>query len=258
MFVRSTRPRQRTAFTLIELLVVIAIIAILAAILFPVFAKAREKARQATCLSNEKQIALAVLQYNQDYDEVMIPISGTTTRWTVLVYPYVKSYGIYRCPDDGGYNDMATSAAGDRESYGMNIKLSTCIDGPCSAYSGVTLAQIVNPADLCLIVEDNLSVVAGQSAGYGGSNDLGGTNLGYANVWYGCTSATGCKSPTVDDEHVAPTTYADFATPFARHTGGANVGYTDGHSKWLMYNNIYIPPTGTTPRNFRLWHPDAP
>ena len=104
----------------------IAIIAILAAILFPVFAKAREKARQITCASNEKQLGLAVLQYNQDNDEMYIPVNGANTsiRWTMLVYPYVKSYAVYKSPDDTGYNDMATSAYGDRESYGMNIKLS--------------------------------------------------------------------------------------------------------------------------------------
>ncbi len=95
-----------SAFTLIELLVVIAIIAILAAILFPVFAKAREKARQTACLSNIKQIGLAALQYEQDYDET--PPNGTY-RGAVLVeadgqgmiYSYVKSANAYRCPDDG-------------------------------------------------------------------------------------------------------------------------------------------------------------
>lgn len=95
-------------FTLIELLVVIAIIAILAAILFPVFAQAREKARQATCLSNEKQIGLGVLQYQQDYDETFPsqpPADGPTNydwqqTWITQVQPYIKSYDVYTCPDD--------------------------------------------------------------------------------------------------------------------------------------------------------------
>jgi prepilin-type N-terminal cleavage/methylation domain-containing protein/prepilin-type processing-associated H-X9-DG protein len=94
----------RRGFTLIELLVVIAIIAILAAILFPVFAKAREKARQTACLSNLKQIALAAQMYAQDYDEMCCPYgtgspeAGASTQWELHLYPYVKSLGVYSCP----------------------------------------------------------------------------------------------------------------------------------------------------------------
>ena len=96
--------RRRRGFTLIELLVVIAIIAILAAILFPVFAQAREKARQASCLSNTKQIGTATLMYVQDYDEQM-PLSayldaGTRTGYHVidLIFPYAKNADVFKCP----------------------------------------------------------------------------------------------------------------------------------------------------------------
>ncbi len=105
----SNNPHTRRGFTLIELLVVIAIIAILAAILFPVFAKAREKARQSSCLSNVKQMGLAVMQYKQDYDE-KFPMAyyypnGSTSaagyvQWSGMVQPYVKNEGIFVCPSD--------------------------------------------------------------------------------------------------------------------------------------------------------------
>jgi len=102
--------KTRSGFTLIELLVVIAIIAILAAILFPVFAKVREKARQTSCASNEKQLALGVLQYLQDYDSYY-PLGNqgkdmggwvgfTTNSWQSLVMPYIKSTNVFYCPDD--------------------------------------------------------------------------------------------------------------------------------------------------------------
>jgi prepilin-type N-terminal cleavage/methylation domain-containing protein/prepilin-type processing-associated H-X9-DG protein len=98
--------KQNRGFTLIELLVVIAIIAILAAILFPVFAQAREKARAISCLSNEKQINLAIQMYTQDYDETF-PEDGifyfySGTGWASLVSPYMKSTQILWCPDDAG------------------------------------------------------------------------------------------------------------------------------------------------------------
>lgn len=106
--------RKRTGFTLIELLVVIAIIAILAAILFPVFAQARERARAISCLSNTKQIGLAEMMYVQDYDEtfwscpwpgggqfgIPNPANGGTTFWSDLLQPYVKNTGIFDCPSN--------------------------------------------------------------------------------------------------------------------------------------------------------------
>src|SRR6187402_2037112 len=89
--------KLKSGFTLIELLVVIAIIAILTAILFPVFAQVREKARQTTCLSNEKQIGLGITQYVQDYDETN---ATTWATWQTVINPYMKSHEVYRCPDN--------------------------------------------------------------------------------------------------------------------------------------------------------------
>jgi len=89
---------RRHGFTLIELLVVIAIIAILAAILFPVFAKAREKARQTSCLSNLKQIGLGFLMYAQDYDETLFGSRGVLGGYAGAITPYVKNTQIFKCP----------------------------------------------------------------------------------------------------------------------------------------------------------------
>jgi len=99
---------KKTGFTLIELLVVIAIIAILAAILFPVFARARENARRTSCASNLKQMGLAVMQYTQDYDEkypftynyYVAGASGTLVWWEDVTQPYTKNYQLFICPSD--------------------------------------------------------------------------------------------------------------------------------------------------------------
>jgi prepilin-type N-terminal cleavage/methylation domain-containing protein/prepilin-type processing-associated H-X9-DG protein len=112
---------RRHGFTLIELLVVIAIIAILAAILFPVFARARSKARQAGCLSNLRQVGLAWEMYAQDHDEMTCPIyisSGTLRlRWQQLIQPYARNTDIYRCLDGPKLIDPYS---GLYLSYGMN------------------------------------------------------------------------------------------------------------------------------------------
>lgn len=97
--------KNRAAFTLIELLVVIAIIAILAAILFPVFGRARENARRTACLSNMKQIGLGMMQYTQDYDEYFVPsrntsYNGGAAAWHWLIFPYVKSTQVFKCPSN--------------------------------------------------------------------------------------------------------------------------------------------------------------
>ena len=109
--------RRRSGFTLIELLVVIAIIAILAAILFPVFQKVRENARRTACLSNTKQLAIAAIQYEQDNDEKTpggVNINGLGSGWAGQIYTYVKSTGVFKCPDD------STNLPGTVVSYGFN------------------------------------------------------------------------------------------------------------------------------------------
>ena len=166
-------PRKRPAFTLIELLVVIAIIAILAAILFPVFAQAREKARQISCLSNLKNIGNATVMYTQDYDETYMAgwqpsrLNGQeegTTMWRVSLQPYIQKYGdpndkgratnnngIYSCPS------LPSSVAAGPTGYGYNIAAISSngwidpgpkpITGPLP-YEGKTLAALRRPASL--------------------------------------------------------------------------------------------------------------
>src|SRR5579859_382609 len=127
--------RPHNGFTLIELLVVIAIIAILAAILFPVFARAREEARKTSCLSNLKQIGTAAAMYVQDYDEHLMPpwmaksnnpaTADITWTWVSISQPYIKNKDIFRCPDVGASSAATTSmdasiALGNNSSYGMN------------------------------------------------------------------------------------------------------------------------------------------
>jgi len=118
MHLHVRKPAQvRAAFTLIELLVVIAIIAILAAILFPVFARARENARRSSCQSNLKQIGLGVLQYSQDYDEKIVPVrwyydgntGGSHVPFSSLLQPYIKSAQLFKCPSNTSSGNMTNT-----------------------------------------------------------------------------------------------------------------------------------------------------
>ena len=136
--------KRQDGFTLIELLVVIAIIAILAAILFPVFARAREKARQASCQSNLKQAILAGLMYAQDYDERLCPhsLNPASTEgypmWYDLLQPYVKNQQLQQCPSYAG-------AMG----YGWTVLI------PKGPPSGTPLGQIVKPAESIIVADNN-------------------------------------------------------------------------------------------------------
>jgi prepilin-type N-terminal cleavage/methylation domain-containing protein len=213
-------------FTLIELLVVIAIIALLAAILFPVFAQAREKARQASCLSNVKQLALGVLMYAQDFDERLPQTQNDSfVLWPDLIAPYVKNNQIRICPSDLG---QPTNLAPDgvtllpANSYGLNEL--TFLDDtdflPDPPPPGPTLAAFQTPAATVMMGE------------MGTEDDL-------------LTSRPNAFKLTVPDD--ALNDHYD-ARPAGRHFGRANVTLMDGHSKALKLEQFYV---GQTPPD--LW-----
>ncbi len=141
---------MRKGFTLIELLVVIAIIAILAAILFPVFARAREKARQASCLSNVKEVMLAILMYADDYDETLCPAAyWSGMYWYVAIDPYLGTTKILRCPS--GDRDM-TRGPGRNTDYGWNYQEFGLFND--SRPGWVTkLAELNSPSETILICD---------------------------------------------------------------------------------------------------------
>jgi prepilin-type N-terminal cleavage/methylation domain-containing protein/prepilin-type processing-associated H-X9-DG protein len=206
-------------FTLIELLVVIAIIAILAAILFPVFAKVREKARQASCASNEKQIGLGLIQYSQDYDEIMVAAwrnswadSNNTTdyKWMDAIMPYVKSTAVFHCPDDSGTNGTtgqyveAKNLVGNDNnhygSYGINSAYWGESDSSLHGVSNgeISLAALNSPSNTVWVVDgsgsyqidwpDKGSVVigtVGSAPAIGWNGNMGGKNEGAVTFRHG-------------------------------------------------------------------------
>ncbi|MEO7717363.1 MAG: DUF1559 domain-containing protein [Capsulimonas sp.] len=232
--------KKKLGFTLIELLVVIAIIAILAAILFPVFAKAREKARQISCTSNMKQIGLGLLQYVQDNDETW-PTStygGNPQKargWAGKVYPYLKSVGVYKCPDESVSVSVSGGVTYYPTSYGLNANL----DGQTN---GGRLAADNSPAKTVLLFEcegqgaDLLSPLETNSAGGWGPDrcagylDQAGPNIAYSSGPMGnpVPASNGCGLPAKG--------YWVSAT--GRHTDLSNFAMADGHVKALRGTSV--------------------
>jgi len=228
---------NRRAFTLIELLVVIAIIAILAAILFPVFAQAKEAAKKTSCLSNTKQLNLGFLMYANDYDDWTVMFKNAVTddangnwvsggEWYDLVQPYLKNFGIIYCPDRSlvdsgdkkylpaastyyepgyGYNDGFVSDSG----WGLTEQYKNA-NGKGTYRPGKNLSEIQTPA---------------QMVAYGDSYDTGSMSAAMDNVFSG----------------------PDFpgTTKGIRHSGKLNFGFVDGHSHSLtMVAGNYTAPDG--------------
>lgn len=248
---------KNRAFTLIELLVVIAIIAILSAILFPVFGRAREKARQASCSSNLKQFMLGITQYTQDYDEKM-PLSissvnqvgpklATSTNpefnVTVEIMPYVKSAQVFQCPDDTGFPTPTTATAG-----GTAI----VVPGGTKVWEAWGTSY--------KFTKENFSILPSTYAGtalYNTVNSSATTNyLSKAKV----ATTVGTNSFTADPPFPMPVSYfqrpsetrvmrcfvapwdkagngagalLDSSQPNVLHPDGNMIAFADGHAKWF-------------------------
>jgi prepilin-type N-terminal cleavage/methylation domain-containing protein/prepilin-type processing-associated H-X9-DG protein len=256
--------RERSGFTLIELLVVIAIIAILAAILFPVFAQAREQARKTSCLSNEKQLGTAIMMYIQDYDEVYIPFmdygspllrdNGTVYRsyqpWTALAQPYIKNTQLLLCPDMANMSFAASQHARMElyGAYGLNygyLSRYVTTDAVGDEWAPLALAAINRPAQVISIM-DSVGVDYADAA-----HTLVWTPVGttvdppincyqFANT--DCDSYNVGWSGTVGD-YTQYYDYPGYGGASFRHNGGgyssgvlpkggANVCFTDGHTKF--------------------------
>ncbi len=220
----------RRGFTLIELLVVIAIIAILAAILFPVFAKAREKARQISCASNEKQLGLGFLQYAQDNDEMLIPATyGQPQGWAGRIYPYVKSVGVYKCPDD------PTTAVSPYSpvSYAMNHNLApngTISISTYNAPASTVLCYEVQgvPCLITDILEGSQNFTVAPPSGYFSAGGTGTSGYPEGAKW------GGGQGTTKDVMGASPGGIAGLASETAVHTNGSNYLALDGHVKYLQ------------------------
>ena len=202
--------RRNAAFTLIELLVVIAIIAVLAAILFPVFQKVRENARRASCASNEKQLALGVTIYTQDYDELLPPAAAADgTLWPVMINPFIKNDQIRLCPSD---------SVDKRNSYGVNEMTFPDLTDPMHL-PVQSLAAFQAPANTVMLGE----------LGTGSPDNLSDLT----------TPRMEAYKLVVPDGDINAGDTAD-ARPSARHFNLVNLAFMDGHQKAMRMEQFYI------------------
>jgi prepilin-type N-terminal cleavage/methylation domain-containing protein len=200
----------RRGFTLIELLVVIAIIAILAAILFPVFARAKEAAKKAACLSNDRQLTLGVILYCGDYDDELMPVADPTNTvlWFDLEEPYINNAWVRICPDDQQ----------DKESYGLNSLVFVDLYGstPGALPPLYNMSQFAFPAETVMISE------------LGTGDDL-------------LTPIPNAIKVVVPDDRIND---VYDGRPIFRHFSQDNLGFFDGHARAMRKEQFYV---GQTP-----------
>jgi prepilin-type N-terminal cleavage/methylation domain len=252
--------RTTSAFTLIELLVVIAIIAILAAILFPVFAQARAKARQAACLSNLKQLGTGCMMYLQDYDEAFPQRksgTGATTvsyplpdgrifqgyvAWPLQLYPYVKNIDVFSCPNDPnprqGYSDNGTvNPYAPGGGYGKPVPMSYTQNAHLyDQLNAIPMNEIRFPATTYWIGDGHTAGVYGFQA-YEDTTVPQDQRIFRPGLFNRLRIGNDCPGlvPNNGQPYLAPDANIDACM---RHNGGANVVFTDGHAKWENYKSM--------------------
>jgi prepilin-type N-terminal cleavage/methylation domain-containing protein/prepilin-type processing-associated H-X9-DG protein len=233
---RLSAGSARRGFTLIELLVVIAIIAILAAILFPVFAQAREKARGAACLSNVKQLGLAIQMYVQDYDETLPNHAADTANfldvkapanWLKAIAPYTKNTQIFYCPSAPLEPRLKTSAPPLNSYQGNAVLLSI---------QGTALARIPNPADIILAQENffNWNIVWNRPAQVR-------LNPPAFQYWH----LVDCRAQFAGPPPLPGSGCAEQYN--SRHFDGGNIVFADGHAKFRKFRSVRSGDFGLTP-----------
>jgi prepilin-type N-terminal cleavage/methylation domain-containing protein/prepilin-type processing-associated H-X9-DG protein len=270
------RVTNKRAFTLIELLVVIAIIAILAAILFPVFAQAREKARAISCLSNTKQIGMGFMMYMQDYDEIALPAHmgyqdselglGTSGIWTgtqnpeatgkvadwrrfwhYIIQPYVKNFNISLCPSQSSKKgpDWADDAEGVRGGTGTGIGINDTMatwDGSTTAY-----ASISKPADMVMFADTGALTMGGDGDQWTTNQAARAAFKANPDNYKGPGGYRAAAAPRFENPLRSSWDGGGDAAlfPVARHAGFCNVVFFDGHAKAIKLSQYWIIPGKT-------------